>query len=748
MSIDSFLYCRQRRSSRSTVGILTISALAWLTGATHVFCDDAPVEPEEIVIVSDEGDENPQQPAAPAAESEQSPKANDQNQNDKEVPSSNKEDDSESESEKDAQNEASEEQIDEVAPIRNRVTAAHPRITQADKDAETLPDDVAEEEEGTPGIIHPAQRARSQSKPAKPLDEDSEHAPEELPEAAADAPVRPLVEGASFKGVLPDITTVEEMQEAWGPAKEIRKTQAGTQYIHYLKPFKQVVATVTNDKVDTIIIHLDRLFEPTALAKQLKLDDIEPATIYNSNGQMLGRAFPERGVLFGFASGSPVRVAQIVVEPINSQPFVTRAENKYNSSPSEALVDIEYAIDLDPEYDRAHAMHAKVFWELGQLDAALLSSEKSLALVPHEADPRLTRAKVLLYKQEYDRAEAELQKLANDDQAAPIIRADARYLLGNARAAGPARAFNEAVKHHTEAIKMAEEVAANSAGPIRRWAKELLVDAHLAVANDIAWGHWQQKQKVVPKWIDRANSFCNNLLTQDPGTDSARLRVYMQTLHAYAGMQDAPDVSKTIDAMADLGRELAEKESNAARRQILSWSLGEAMISAMLIAQSQGKIDAATQFGQQALTHFEQSGKIGEAWPSRELIVGKAYYRLGVIQAVDKAEHSKAIAWYDKAAPLLEAPVRPSAAADPGRLGEIFVSMAVSYWDTGSRDEAIRLTQQGVKLMESAVSEDLLSESALAVPYGNLASMHAEMGNPEKSKQFAEMASRHETVRK
>jgi tetratricopeptide (TPR) repeat protein len=443
-----------------------------------------------------------------------------------------------------------------------------------------------------------------------------------------------------------------------------------------------------------------------------------------------------------------VRVAQIVVEPINSQPFVTRAENKYNQSPAEALVDVEYAIDVDPEYDRAYAVRARILWELGQFDAALMSSEKSLALVPHEADPRLTRAKVLLHKQEFDRAEAELQKLCDDDQAAPIIRANACLLLGNTLAAGPARAFNKAIKHHTEAIKLGEEVAANSAGPIRRWAKELLVDAHLAVANDVAWGHWQQKQKVVPKWIDRANSFCDNLLTQDPGTDPARLRVYMQTLHAYAGMQDAPDVSKIIDSMAELGRTLSAKDANASRQQLMSWNLGEAMTSAMLIAQSQGKADAATQFGQQALAHFEQSGKVGEAWPSRELIVGKTYYRLGVIQAVDMAEHSKAIAWYDKAAPLLEAPTRPSAAADPGRLGEVFVSMAVSYWDTGSREEAIRLTQQGVKLMESAVSDNLLTESALAVPYGNLASMHAEIGNPEQSKQFAEMAARHETIRK
>jgi tetratricopeptide (TPR) repeat protein len=511
MSIASFSFCSQRKPLRFTLSVLAISALAWLMSASCGLCGQPPAEPEEIIIVSDEQPVGESE-TAPAEEAEVSETSADESQK-KDETETDKEEASPKEDEDESEQDPAEAkkkpvvdaEVDEVAPIRNRITAAHPRITQTDKEAEEAA--LAEEsEEEEPGLIQPVQRPKRSDKHAADSEDDSEVAPEELPEEAADAPARPLVEGASFKGVLPDVTTVEEMEEAWGPAKEIRKTPAGTQHIHYLKPFKQVVATVTNGKVDTVIIHLDRLFEPGALAKQLKLDDVEPATIYNGQGQMLGRAFPERGVLFGFASGSPVRVAQIVVEPINSQPFVTRAENKYNQSPAEALVDVEYAIDVDPEYDRAYAVRARILWELGQFDAALMSSEKSLALVPHEADPRLTRAKVLLHKQEFDRAEAELQKLCDDDQAAPIIRANACLLLGNTLAAGPARAFNKAIKHHTEAIKLGEEVAANSAGPIRRWAKELLVDAHLAVANDVAWGHWQQKQKVVPKSGDRSGS--------------------------------------------------------------------------------------------------------------------------------------------------------------------------------------------------------------------------------------------------
>ena len=218
---------------------------------------------------------------------------------------------------------------------------------------EELPADETTDE----GHVRAATPKRAKTTEPQPADV----ATDPTPDHASTEPSTIAVEGASFKGVLPGVTTLEEMEDKWGPAKEIRKSPAGLQYIHYLKPFKQVIATLAGGKVDTIIIHLETVFEPTALAKQLKLDDIDPATIYNSDGQMLGMAFPERGVLFGFAAGSPVRVAQIVVEPVNAQPFVTRAESNCCTSPTEALIDVEYAIEIDPDYDRSYGVRASVF---------------------------------------------------------------------------------------------------------------------------------------------------------------------------------------------------------------------------------------------------------------------------------------------------------------------------------------------------------------------------------------------------
>jgi tetratricopeptide (TPR) repeat protein len=708
-----------------------------------------PQEPDDFIIVSDEGDVAPadEPEEAGAAEAPQVPRklptANHATE-DKAASESDDAadaDDNESEGESDSESEgdaavAGNAAADAVAPIDGPAPDV-PAATRA-QDDET---DVVGDEENI-GTVRPAGKARVSA--ANDSTDPSTASEKAEPQAAS----RMAAEGASFRSVLPSVTTAEELKAAWGPAREVRETEAGQQHVYLSKPFKQVVVTVIDGKVDTILIRLDKQFEPKALAKQLMLDDVEPATIFNAKGQMLGMAFPERGVLFGFASGVPVRVGQIVLEPINSQPFVTRAEKNVRRNPADALADADYAIEIDPEYDRAHAIRARVLIQLGAFDEALAAVDKALTLMPEDADHQLTRANILYQLQRYDEASKLTDALATDAQAPPLVRAQAEKLRGDLLSRGPERKFDVAIKHHTEAISQAEKVSTSNAGPVRRAAKELLVEAHVAVAYDIAWGNWQQKAKVVPRWIERATSFCDNLIAQDFGEECVRLQLFEQSLHAYAGMKDAPDVTTTVDAMQKLARELSAAATDPRQSEVMQWQLGEALSSAMAICQQHGRSDAATQLGQLALACIEKAGKFAGITHKADFLIGKIYYRMGAIEAVDREEHAKAVAWYDKAIPLLERPMPPGALPECGRTGEMFVSMAVTYWEAEKRDEAIRLTQQGANLMKSAVERYGFPNEALSVPYGNLASMHAGVGNNAESKRFAEMASHAEKLRR
>ena len=57
--------------------------------------------------------------------------------------------------------------------------------------------------------------------------------------------------------------------------------------------------------------------------------------------------------------------------------------------------------------------------------------------------------------------------------------------------------------------------------------------------------------------------------------------------------------------------------------------------------------------------------------------------------------------------------------ADPGTHGEMFVSMGVSYWDTGNHQLAIQLTEQGTDVLQRSVVDGTLKPESLAIPYGN-----------------------------
>jgi tetratricopeptide (TPR) repeat protein len=152
-----------------------------------------------------------------------------------------------------------------------------------------------------------------------------------------------------------------------------------------------------------------------------------------------------------------------------------------------------------------------------------------------------------------------------------------------------------------------------------------------------------------------------------------------------------------------------------------------------------GKHDDALKQGEKAIAYLESS-RAGKDTADVYLL-GRLYFRLGSIQAVGQQNHRAAVAWFDKAAPVLKQAIPQVAPFEMGRLGETFVSMGVSYWETNQRDTAVKLTQQGVELMERAVSQGQLVKTALDVPYANLATMHRQLGQDSEAEKYLQKAS-------
>jgi hypothetical protein len=113
---------------------------------------------------------------------------------------------------------------------------------------------------------------------------------------------------------------------------------------------------------------------------------------------------------------------------------------------------------------------------------------------------------------------------------------------------------------------------------------------------------------------------------------------------------------------------------------------------------------------------------------------------MGAVYAVHKLDHKQASQWYDKAEDLLTGPRPVSDLYSPRREGEMLVSMGVTYWQLGEEARALQLTQSGVNLVEMAVEDGVVAKTALAVPYGNLATMYKHVGEATNAAKYAELA--------
>jgi tetratricopeptide (TPR) repeat protein len=142
------------------------------------------------------------------------------------------------------------------------------------------------------------------------------------------------------------------------------------------------------------------------------------------------------------------------------------------------------------------------------------------------------------------------------------------------------------------------------------------------------------------------------------------------------------------------------------------------------------------------VTYLEQGAKTRAETPDDVFLLGRMYYRIGSLHAVQRQDHATAVTWYEKAVPMLSRPLPSSQASLQGRYGEWLVSMGISFWEVGRREDALKLTDEGTRHVEEAVGKNLLDRQALAVPYSNLSAMHNQLGHTREAEEFAELAAK------
>ena len=634
----------------------------------------------------------------------------------------------------------------ENAPSRSAKTKAAPTpAKRTSKDSITAREKIASkiqsvsDSNGKPSAAAAPLPDSVAGKPKSKVDEESLLP---IPDAMEGGPLN--VEAASFKGVTPGVSKKEDVAKAWGEPKKVVDQKEGTVQLYSIEPFDCVEVNYLGNVVSSVIIRFERPYPAQAVAKQLDLATVRPVLVSNELGEVLGLSYPERGVLFAFETSKDsdkpsMKVAQIVLEPITAEPFVLRAETTISSRYDLSRRDLDQALLLEPGNARAHWLQSRVLVSMDSPEKAATEAAEAVKLDPNNPHYRVTRSQVLAQLGRLPEAIEEAKKAVDASGQRPHVKARALCLIGDLSASGSKPDYKKAIAFHTQALQIADPLLTDPHPAIRLAAKEVLVDAHLGAAHDIAWGDWKEKNKAVARWLERAVAVANDLAGNEGGSQEQLLRVYIRSMAAYVGVRGGIDPGPNVRAMISTGDALIAAAGDPIHKAQLQSEMGLALYDAVQIYQMRSEKDDAMKCGEQAAGYLTKANEAKPS-PSSSYLLGRLYFRLGAIRAA--GDHADAVRWYDKAIPLLEQPSTEDLAADLGRHGESFVTMGVSYWESGRQKKAVALSEKGIELMEQAVKQGTLDSTALAIPYNNLSAMHRTLGAAEKASRYQEMASK------
>jgi tetratricopeptide (TPR) repeat protein len=310
--------------------------------------------------------------------------------------------------------------------------------------------------------------------------------------------------------------------------------------------------------------------------------------------------------------------------------------------------------------------------------------------------------------------------------------------LGELIAVGPTPDYRQPVELYQQAIELAEPYVNDRLAAVRGAAFETLIDAHLAIANSIAWGRWKKKELAVPKWIERAEAIAGGAIEGGELGLDISLRVCQSALAACVGAQGTMDPAAWAERAAEIGRERLTRSHDPLYRSRLQWQLGLIFHDALQVCQLRQEFDAALKHGQAAIACLENGAAGRQQTPEDAYMLGRLYYRMATLNAMHLGRHQQAVALYEQALPLLDR--QTGGAEDASRRGEELVTAAISYWNLRRRDQAMSLTNRGIGLLEQAVEQGVIDKAALAVPYANLAAMHEQLGDRVQAASYSEQA--------
>jgi len=556
---------------------------------------------------------------------------------------------------------------------------------------------------------------------------------------------QPALEPASFNGVVPGESTRTQVLRAWGVP--VAKSVDGAQLTYELEAFPSIVVAFESDLVQSIRVELNEPVAPAKLVDRLSLASVRPAVVIDDQGAVVSTTFPERGVTFNHRPSlaaatasddgvAPLQleetpdgaVCEIVIGKIEAAAFAHRANSSTTCDYSRQIADLETALQLDPTVAAVRARLAQLKLAAGQAVAAEKLAAAAVDLEPRNDEYRLGWARCLKYLAHYDEAVRETRQVIESERASQLVRAQALEQLGLLAALGSSETQPRAVPLHNKAIDLADKLVASDDPQVVAAANQLLVAAHLAVAEQIAAGNWKDKDQAVADWISRASGLAEEMIASGQADVSLRLQVAVSALASGSRLDPPIDPALWIAECEETCAELDAQLDDRLARDELHWQLGLAYYYATEIQHRRGRAAEALKYGALATSALEPLAESRDELPDTHYVLGRLYFQIGAVHAVHGQDHDVACQWYDRAVEALLEPVPVTDFAGPKQHGDALVSMGVSYWQAGQKERAYELTKAGAELVEQGVAENLLAADALDVPRHNLDAMNRALG--------------------
>ena len=588
---------------------------------------------------------------------------------------------------------------------------------------------------------------------------DFDRAPQAKKQPSSGLRVMGEIEVASFNGITPGISNRINVLRTWGDPQS--EDSQASELTYRFDDLPAVDVRFRGNKVESILVKLAKPTRSAKLTRKLKLQKLRPVTLMDAVGNAIEQVYPERGVVLRYAtqergvaiasddpfdtaaginSDTNPRIGSILIQTIQAEPFLFRAEANAMHHFTNATADLEAALRLERNLGPARAMLSEVYLKTGKAVTAENYAAEAVEIEPRNTRYRLQWAKCLRQLARYDRAVEEVQQVLETTNLSPLVRAQALNEMGLLASLGSHKVARRAMPLHSKAIEIADGLATGDNSIVRLPAKQLLVEAHLAVAVEISVGDWQQKDESVAQWIERASALAEALIAEDRSYLPLRLQVAVSSLAAAANLEEPINPLLWIEEAEETATEIKAGSFDTLAANQFDWQLGLAYFHGSQIEHRRSRPNSAIRLGEMAEKQLAELAKGRDEMPDTAYLMGRLYFQVGAVHAVHFEDHAVACEWYDEAVDRLLTPVPVTTMAAPQQHGDALVSMGVSYWNQGKQERAIEVTEAGVELIEQAVDSGLLESETLVVSYSNLSAMHGAQGEEEIAIRYERLA--------